>query len=160
MPLYYVEWKLATEVAVFSGKFVAAADDDAHAIERCKSALGKEGALAAFSVSRAGDVVAEVARHERIVGWEPSAPVPGESAGGQVFAFEIGARANVIASTEKTAMAKFAAAIRNGSADGRGCTLLKVAVLDREAITRMSQTERNALSTSFRKVSGGGVNPR
>lgn len=160
MPLYFVEWKLATEAAVFSGKFVAAADDDAHAIERCKSALGREGSLANFSVSRAGDVVAEVARSEKVADWVSSACIPGEGSSTQMYAFEVGARANVIASNEKAAMAKFSHAIRNGVSDGKTCTLLKVAVLDREAISRMSASERNLLSVSFRKVAGGSVSPR
>lgn len=160
MPLHLVEWKLATEAVVFSGKLIVLADDDAHAIERGKSFLGKEGSVANFSVQRVGEKIYEMTRNERVSDYIPSQPVPGENMGGPLFAFEIGARANVVASCEKVARTRLANAIKAGKSDGKYCSLLRVAVLDKEQLSRMSEGERNSLSKTFRKIQGGGVNPR
>lgn len=160
MPLYKVKWNIATELALFSGEYIAFADDSDHAIDRVKSDIGKEGGAANFSVEEVGDTVFQTRRNEKLVEAEVYSPLPSSSVGRELFAFEVAARANVIASSEKVAFERFANSIKAGEADGKYCTFFRRAVLEREQIYEMSRAERHALSKGFIRVSGGGVNPR
>lgn len=160
MPIFKVSWKLATEIALYSGEYIVVGDDSEHALERAKTAIGPEASASNFSVEELGSTIYELKRRESLVGCEVYSPTPDSAMGRDLFAFEIAARANVIASTEKVAFERMCSAIKSGGADGKYCTLLKTAVLEREGIYGMSRAERNALNKSFIRVQGGGVNPR
>lgn len=159
MPLFKITWKLATSLALYSGEYIVIADDSDHAIDRAKIAIGPEARAAQIGVEEIGTWFVELKRNETLVDADVYAPLPGGSTG-ELFAFELAARANVIASTEKKAFDRMAQAIRAGQSDGKYCTLFKAAVLEREPIDGMSRRDRHALHTNFIRVSGGGVNPR
>ncbi len=158
--LFLAEWKLATELVVFGGKLVVNADDSDHAIDRTRDFLGKEGQVANISISEVGSTVYEMSRTEKIGNAEYSAAMPRLGGSGDLFVFELAARANVVASSEKMAWARFAKCARSGKSDGKYCKLFRGAVLEKEPMTQMSAYEKHLLNTQFQRVQGGAVSPR
>jgi hypothetical protein len=158
MTLFKVEWRLATTLAVYGGTYIVHGDDDDHAMQIVRCEIGPEGQAANLSVERVGGRTFQIKRSEKLLEAEQYAPTP-VSYSRDLYAWEIAARANVVASSEKIAFTRLSKAIQAG-ADGKYCTLLKTAVLEKESMSKMSREERHSLSKSFIRVSGGGVNPR
>lgn len=159
MPLFKTVWNLPTDEALYKGAFLVVADDAVHAIERSKDALGKEGDAATWKVEVFESNVYEIGRNTIPSDTNPSKPLP--SLGNpELFAFELAARANIVAATEEIAFQRFAQSIKKRESDGRYCKLLKTAILEKESMDGMSSFERNTLAKSFQRVQGGGVSPR
>lgn len=159
MPLFKTIWNLATDEALYKGAFIVVADDAEHAIERGKVALGKEGDAANWRVEGCEGQCYELGRNTIPSDTSASKPLPSLGSP-ELFAFELAARANVVAASEEIAFQRFAQSVRNRESDGKYCKLLKTAILEKESMEGMSAFERNTLAKSFQRVQGGGVSPR
>ena len=159
MPLYKTVWNLATDEALYKGAFMVVGDDAEHAIQRSKDMLGPEGDAAAWRVEGVEGQCYELGRNTIPSNPDPSRPLPSMGKR-ELFAFELAARANIIADSEETAFKRFGQNVSRRESDGKQCKLLRTVVLERESVDKMSRFEMHEIEKNFHQVRGGGVSPR
>ena len=152
--LYRTAWNIVADGTLFKGAFVVLATDDADAILRTKAALGREGNAASVTVKASGEGAIELGRSEYPSDGAgesvPHVAAPPEFNSRERFAFELAARANVIAEDEDQAFRKLAHALQGK--DAMAVKYLRKAVIDSEPYDNLSSYERHLMEKQFRSV--------
>jgi hypothetical protein len=153
--LYRVAWAIVADGTLFKGDYCVIADDEAHAIERTKEAMGQEGNAATFVIKSAAERVLELKRAEypsdakgETPAWIAEAPKPTFSVAR--FVYDVAARANVIASSEQDAVSKLGHALTGK--DVPAVKFMRTKAVDPEPMDALSNYEKHMLEKQFRSV--------
>lgn len=151
--IFKVAWSIVADGTLFKGAFAVLADDEQHAIERAKSALGREASAANFTLKGAGEYALELGRSEYPCTDTPKMPSVSPSSLGfssERFVFDVAARANVIAADEDAALKRFGHAI-SGKTVG-SVKFLNTKVTNPEPVDAMSSFEKHLLEKQYRQI--------
>jgi len=153
--LVKVAWSIVADGTLFKGAFVVIADDEEHAIERCRSALGREGNAANFTVKATADNCLELGRSEYPSDNSPSSFIPRVATPSSFlqrdrFVFDVATRANVIAEDEEQAFRKLG--LKLSGKDVGSVKYVRTAVTDCEPLDSLSTYERHLLEKQFRGI--------
>ena len=154
--LVRVAWSIVADGTLFKGAFVVISDSPEAAIEKARSALGREGSAASFTVKDvSGADTIDLGRSEYPADGSSGTRIPHVGAqfsfaARETFVFDLAARANVIAEDEGSAFRKLGHAL-SGKEVG-AVKYVRTTVSSAEPHESLSRYERHLLEKQFRSI--------